>query len=710
MRPVRPASAPRLRLEPLEDRAVPAGAFQAANLVSDQSGVAPITDPNLVNSWGIAVTPTGGEFWISDNGPGLSSVYTGDVNGSPVVKNSLVVNIPFGAPTGQVFNGTNDFVVAAGGASGPALFITASETGWVDGWSPGVPPPVPSTAAQAPFVAADGAVYKGIALGSTGGANFLYLADFHGGKIDVLDKAYHLTHLAGSFTDPNLPAGFAPFNVAVINGQLYVSYAKQDATRQNDVGGAGNGFIDVFDLDGTNPRRLVSGGPLNSPWGMVVAPASFGGGFAGALLVGNFKNGQINAFDPNSGAFLGTLTDATGQPLVEPGLWGLTFGNGTTAGDANTLYFSAGPARETHGLFGKIIPAAAVPPPPPPPPPPAGRDGPGLGRVVASGRPDGSAQVFAADGAGQLHPQGGPVAPFTGFTGEVRAVEADVNGDGTADTILVTGPGAPVRFAVLNGADGSVLVPPTDPFGGNFTGGAFVAAGDVTGTGRAEWVITPDQGGGPRVVVFALANGAATVQANFFGIDDVNFRGGARAALGDVNGDGTEDLVVGAGFGGGPRVAVFDGRTLTGSPAHLVNDFFAFPGSDAANLRNGVFVAAGDFSGAGHADLAFGGGPGGGPRVLVISGAMVAAGQVAQAQAAPIANFFAFDSTNRGGVRVAAKGVTGGATRDLVVGTGPGLPPALTLFPGRSLSGGTPSGSSVSPFPDPAEPDGVFVG
>jgi hypothetical protein len=332
--------------------------------------------------------------------------------------------------------------------------------------------------------------------------------------------------------------------------------------------------------------------------------------------------------------------------------------------------------------------------------------------VAASGRPDGSAQVFAPDSAGKLHPQGGPVTPFPGFTGEVRAVEADVNGDGIADTILATGPGAPTRFVVISGKDGSVLVPPTAAFAGSedFTGGAFVTAGDVTGAGRAEWVTTPGEGGGPRVVVYALVNGAAAERANFFGIDDPAFRGGARAAVGDLNGDGSGDLVVASGSGGGPRVSVFDGKTLVGSPTRLVSDFFAFPGSDSVNLRTGVFVAVGDFSGTGHADLAFGAGPGGGPRVLIISGTMVAQGQVAQAQAAPIADFFAFDSANRGGVRVAAKAVTGGAARDLVVGSGPGLPPALTLFSGRSLSGGNPPGSSLSPFPDATEPDGVFVG
>ncbi|MDB5314045.1 MAG: hypothetical protein JWO38_8247 [Gemmataceae bacterium] len=255
---------------------------------------------------------------------------------------------------------------------------------------------------------------------------------------------------------------------------------------------------------------------------------------------------------------------------------------------------------------------------------------------------------------------------MVGFGGVVRGVVADVNGDGIPDTILVTGPGTPVRFEVIDGKDGTLLVPPTDPFGGNFTGGAFVAAGDIGGvriiTGPANWVITPDQGGGPRVVVYGLVNGTATVQANFFGIDDPNFRGGVRVAVGDVNGDGFADVIVAAGFLGGPRVAIFDGRTvLGGSPTRLVNDFFAFPGADATTLRNGVFVAAGDFEGDGLADLAFGGGPGGGPRVVVLSGSLVGRGMVAQAQAAPVANFFRLRAGAAG--RGAGDGEAGGRGR-----------------------------------------------
>ena len=214
------------------------------------------------------------------------------------------------------------------------------------------------------------------------------------------------------------------------------------------------------------------------------------------------------------------------------------------------------------------------------------------------------------------------------------------------------------------------------------------------------------------MVAFDLTGTTLTVKDSFFGINDPAFRGGARAALGDVNGDGTLDLVVAAGFGGGPRVAVLDGlAVLAGVGADpLVNDFFAFPGSDAATLRNGVFVAVGNFDGDGNADLAFGGGPGGGPRVLVVSGNLLRQGQIDQAENNPIANFFAFDGSQRGGVRVAAKEGDADADRELVVGSGDGQPPAVIVFPGKTLRGGTPPSTATTPFTDPTEANGVFVG
>src|SRR5262249_42330544 len=245
--------------------------------------------------------------------------------------------------------------------------------------------------------------------------------------------------------------------------------------------------------------------------------------------------------------------------------------------------------------------------------------------------------------------------PFGAIPTNVRVAVGDVDGDGAPDTVMVTGPGVPIRVAVISGADGSTLVAPFDPFGGNFTGGGVVATAGVDGGGHWEFVAMPDQGGGPRVSIFSLADAGVVTRANFFGIDDPDFRGGVRGALGDVNKDGTPDLAVTAGFLGGPRAAVFDGRTLLGTPVRLVDDFFAFPGADAVTLRNGAYVAVGDLDGDGFADLIFGGGPGGAPRVFVLSGALVTAGNIPGAYDAPVANFFvAGNDRDRGGVRVAA--------------------------------------------------------
>jgi uncharacterized protein (TIGR03118 family) len=345
MRRVRAAFA----LESLEGRLVPT-AYLATDLVSDQPGVARVLDPHLVNAWGISLNPNGGAFWVSSNGADLSTLYTGDVNGSALNKAALEVTIPGGAPTGQVFNGTTDFVVTNGTVSRSALFIFAAESGRVTGWNPAV---TPNTTAKEGFTATDGAIYKGIALANNGAGNFLYVADFHNAKIDVLDGHYQLVHLAGDFTDPHLPDGFAPFNVAAIGDKLYVAYAKQDAAAEDDVHHRGFGFVSVFDLNGNFLDRLVNRGRLNAPWAMVQAPADFGQ-FSGDLLVGNFGDGRINAYDPTTGEFQGVLTSRPGKPLVIDGLWGLAFGNGRTAGDANTLYYAAGPDDEAHGLFGKI--------------------------------------------------------------------------------------------------------------------------------------------------------------------------------------------------------------------------------------------------------------------------------------------------------------------------------------------------------------------
>lgn len=335
-----------------DNNPAPPTTFNETLLVSDLPDTAPVTDEHLVNAWGIAASGTG-PFWIADNGPSLSTLYDG--NGTPFPAASpLVVNVPpeDSAPTGLVFNGTTDFVLSEGGKSGPALFIFDTESGTLAGWNQ------TGTATEAVTVVdrSGEALYKGLAVGSTAGGNFLYATDFENGAVDVFDKNFTQVSLPGSFHDADIPAGFAPFGIQNIGGKLYVTYAKQDENHEDDVPGAGNGYVDVFDTNGQLVKRFASQGTLNSPWGLVVAPSSFGT-FAGAVLVGNFGDGRINAFNASSGAFLGQLPDAHGGTLTIPGLWGLIVGNGASGGSTDTIYFTAGPFEEQHGLFGSVKPA-----------------------------------------------------------------------------------------------------------------------------------------------------------------------------------------------------------------------------------------------------------------------------------------------------------------------------------------------------------------
>jgi uncharacterized protein (TIGR03118 family) len=320
-------------------------------LVSDQPGVAAFTDPNLVNAWGIASSGSG-PIWVANNGTGTSTIYHG--NGTAV---PLVVTIPAGAantegavPTGAVFNGTGQFIVTEGASSGPAVFIFAGEDGTISGWNPNVDLTHAILPASADL-SASGAVFKGLALGVTASGNFLYATDFHDGFVQVFDSTFTPTT---TFTDSTLTTlGYGPFGIANIGGNLYVSFAKQDADAHDDVEGPGFGYVDEFDTDGNMIRQFAAQGTLDSPWGMVVAPGNFGA-FSNALLVGNFGDGRISAFDLASGDFLGQMLLPSGQPLVIDGLWGLRFGNGGQGGRTNLLYFTAGPDGESHGLFGNI--------------------------------------------------------------------------------------------------------------------------------------------------------------------------------------------------------------------------------------------------------------------------------------------------------------------------------------------------------------------
>ena len=352
-------------LEPLETRRLMSGYFQT-NLASDIPGIAQVHDPELVDAQGIAINPNpGGTFWLSARATDVSTVYIGDVTPpggtfAPFVKRSLTVNIPGGSPTGQVFNGSPNFVVTSGPFSAPAVFIFASEDGHITGWNPTVPrPPVPSTQAHLKATT-PGAVYTGLAIDSKSTGQFIYAADFENGKIDVFDKTYTPTTLAGSFEDPNVPAAYSPINIQSLDGKLYVAYARQD--RDGDgLPGNGAGFVSVFDTNGNFLNRVVSGNHLHAPWGMAMAPANFGE-FSGDLLVANTATGRINAFDPGTGKHQGQLRDPSGKPVKIDGLWGLDFGNGVSSGDSNALYFSAGPDDHRHGLFGslRVVPVEAV--------------------------------------------------------------------------------------------------------------------------------------------------------------------------------------------------------------------------------------------------------------------------------------------------------------------------------------------------------------
>jgi uncharacterized protein (TIGR03118 family) len=314
------------------------------NLVADISGVADHTEPNLVNPWGMSSGPAS-PFWISDNRTGVSTLYNGSGQQSVLVVSipPAAGGTPPSAPTGQVFNGTTDFAVGSGT---PALFIFATENGTISGWNSGTNA----------FLAVNNsrtADYKGLAIGNNGSNNLLYAANFSAGTIDVFNGSFAPITLSGSFIDPSLPAGFAPFNIQNLVGNLYVTYAKLDGSGHDAVAGPGNGFVDVFDTNGNFMKRLVTGGPLNSPWGLALAPGNFGA-FSNDLLVGNFGDGSINAFDPATGTYLGQMLDCTGNPLINPGLWGLKFGNGGNGGDLDTLYFTASGAAEDHGLFGSL--------------------------------------------------------------------------------------------------------------------------------------------------------------------------------------------------------------------------------------------------------------------------------------------------------------------------------------------------------------------
>jgi uncharacterized protein (TIGR03118 family) len=308
-----------------------------------------------VNSWGLALGPAT-PLWVADNGTSVATVYRVGAGGATVANAGLTVTLPpaDSAPTGQVFNPTDDFVVKSTAGKGPALFIFSSEGGNIIAWNPKADPIVNGASTAQTEFSSKTAVYKGLAIGSVGRSTFLYASNFHDNRIDVFDTKFHRVRLFGNFRDGSLPRGYAPFGIQEINGLLYVSYALQNAEKHDDVAGPGHGFIDVYTNFGFLVKRLVSRGDLNSPWGLTLAPAGFGP-FGGKLLVGNFGDGLIHAYNPANGLPFGALLNEKHQPIQINGLWGLIFGTAATGG-TGTLLFSAGINDEADGLVGSITP------------------------------------------------------------------------------------------------------------------------------------------------------------------------------------------------------------------------------------------------------------------------------------------------------------------------------------------------------------------
>ena len=367
-------------------------AYVVNKLVSDLPNMAAVQDPNLKNAWGVAFSPAASPFWIADNANGLSTLYDGDGTITP-----LVVTVPcpptagqgsscpqFSSPNGLVWNPTTAVSTAflVPGTQLPASFIFSSEDGTISAWTGGLTPPDNAVLAVNNSLnpnAMAGAVYKGLVAGVNAngvsvtvngvtGTDFvlLYTTNFRAGTVEVYGPAgsndsttgfYVPVTTDGNFTDADIPPGYAPFGIQNINGDLFVTYAKQNAAKHDDVAGKGNGFVDVFDTDGHLKRRFASRGALNSPWGVARASFAFGR-FSGDILVGNFGDGRINVFD-SDGNFLGQLRDTNGKPLSIDGLWTLTLGGGAKS-SPDTLYFTAGPNGETDGLFGTITPAQDI--------------------------------------------------------------------------------------------------------------------------------------------------------------------------------------------------------------------------------------------------------------------------------------------------------------------------------------------------------------
>ncbi len=342
--------------------------FADVALVSNKTGVVATTtiiDANLSNPWGLAFAP-GLPFWVADNNSNVTSLYsgTGQIETSAITgSNATGIAIPASGagvaanPTGQVYNGGGGFLITTSKGQETALFMFDGEGGTIAAWAQ-------DSGATAVTAYDDGvdngtehAVYKGLALGTVGSANFLYATDLHNNKIDVFDTNFTKpAAMQGKFVDPTMPAGFVPFGITALNKQLYVTYAMRDPALHDEVTGAGMGYVDVYDFSGNFVSRFASAGALNAPWGIALAPTGFGS-FEGDLLIGNFGDGTINVFAANGTSLAtskGPLTDAAGATLAIPGLWSLVFGNGDADKPVTTLFYTAGFADQTDGVLGSI--------------------------------------------------------------------------------------------------------------------------------------------------------------------------------------------------------------------------------------------------------------------------------------------------------------------------------------------------------------------
>jgi uncharacterized protein (TIGR03118 family) len=348
-------------------------AFTDTALVSDKADVvatADTIDANLQNPWGIAVAP-GLPFWIADNNSNLSTLYsgTGEIETQSVTGSADVgIAIPASAggvqanPTGQVYNGNGGFLVTTSKGQESALFMFDGEGGTIAAWAQDSGATAVTAYDDGVANGADHAVYKGLALGTVNGATYLYATDLHNNKVDVFDNNFSKpAGMQGKFIDPNIPTGFVPFGITALNGQLYVTFAKQDSEKHDETTGAGLGYVDIFDFSGNLVSQFASGGALNAPWGMAIAPAGFGS-LEGDVLIGNFGDGTINIFTPNGTALatsVGHLMASNGSAMAFPGLWSLVFGNGDSDKPVTTLFYTAGFADQTDGVFGSITTAAS---------------------------------------------------------------------------------------------------------------------------------------------------------------------------------------------------------------------------------------------------------------------------------------------------------------------------------------------------------------